>query len=306
LDTTVEKVLVVFVLMGIGYLVRRRGLVGKEGLANLISLNIDFLMPSLVFVTTAQRLSSEAQATEGGLAALLVGFPLLGVALCLTGSLLGALFCRLSGLPAKSQKTFIYVMTFANSSFISVPLLFTLKGQSGVLHIFLYNIGYLTLQWTYGMWLLQGKPQPKYLLHPVMISLALGAVVGLSGLTLPAPLMESLKMLGDSSVPFALLCVGGILVEEGLHLNRHGRALSMVVGLRLLAMPLLAFMTVRLGWLREPFGFQAVLQASMPVMAQAAIYTARFGGDVQFAGAASFLTTVLCIVTVPFFLGLVK
>jgi predicted permease len=45
------------------------------------------------------------------------------------------------------------------------------------------------------------------------------------------------------------------------------------------------------------------MQAAMPVMAQAGLFAGRYGGDSRLGSAAALVTTILCVITVPLWMG---
>jgi len=301
-----DRLLIFFLLIGVGYFIRKRGVVGSAGLKDIVQLNIDVLMPALVFTMTTLRLTKETAGLEKGVLGPLLGLPLVAVAVCLGGAALAYLLSPLAGVKGSRKGTFIFLMAFANSSFLPIPLIYALRGEGGVLEVILYGLGYTTLFWTFGMWVLHGRPEPRYLLHPNLLALAAGAVLGLSGTVLPEALIEFVRLLGNSAIPIALLCVGGVLAEQGIRLSANWRPLAVMTGAKLLAAPVIVLVVLKVTGLPEPLSSQAVLQASMPCMAQAALFVSRFGGDARLAGASSFLTTLVSAVTIPFFLGMIR
>jgi hypothetical protein len=126
----------------------------------------------------------------------------------------------------------------------------------------------------------------------------------MSGARLPDAVLDVLQMVGKGGLALALLYSGAVLAEKPLSPSGAWRPLSWLSGMKLIALPALALAVVRGLGVPDPIATQAVLQAAMPVMAQAGLYAARFGGEPALASRAAFLTTLLCAATVPFFVGL--
>jgi len=298
-----EKIIFLFALVLVGFGLRKIRLFGSAGVMDLVKLNMDFLLPVLVFITSATRLTPKAAAVSSGFAGPLLGMPLVALAVVLTGLVLGYLTVRLSGTRPKSRGTYIYILTLANAAFLPVPLSYAMKGEDGVLFVSLYMLGYTPLMWSLGVWLLKGRMQVRLLFHPILIGLIAGAAFGLSGTRLPPSLVALLKLVGNSSIPLALIYSGAVLAEQKLALGRDLKPLIWVSAVKLVAVPAVAVAVLRLWAIPEPMASQSVLQAAMPCMAQAGLYVARIGGDTGLASKASLVTTALCVVTVPFFLS---
>lgn len=297
------KILTFFSLTGVGYAARRVRIIGGDSVRDMIRLNMDVCVPALTFTTAATRLTPQVAALDRGVAGPLLGLPLAAVLTIGAGWLLGRLTTGLAGVRGKRAATYIYILTFANAAFLPYPLSFAMHGRDGILFVALYCLGYVPLFWTFGTWMLSGRVEWRFFLHPNLFALAAGAALGMTGTALPAWLMEVLELLGASAIPLALVYAGALLVEHPLVHAGDVRPLAVVAGMKLVVMPALALVVIRQFGVPEPIGAQTVLQAAMPCMAQAGLYAARFGGEPGLAGRASFLTTTLCIFTVPFFLS---
>ncbi len=301
-----ERLALFFALIAVGWFIRRRGVMSSAGVRDLIRLIIDVLMPALTFTSTALNLTPAVAGLDRWFAGPLLGMPLLAIGVCLAGVILGYALLPLTGLKGERAVTFVFLIGFANSSFLPIPLSYALYGELGVLYVMLYLFGWMLLFWTYGMKMIRGRPEFKFLVHPQMLALYFGAAVGLSSTHVPELVAEMLKLIGGSAVPLALLCVGCVMAEQGVDVARDWRPVTVMTVGKMLILPAAAVAAVRAGWLGEPLGSLAVLQAAMPCMAQAALYVVRFGGDTKLAGSASFVTTLAAAATVPLFLGLIK
>lgn len=299
-----ERILFLFSLVIVGFVLRKIRMFGPAGVMDLVRFNMDFLLPVLVFITAAERLTPEVAAVSKGIAGPLMGLPVAAAAVIGAGTVLGHLTAGLSGVRKASRPTYVYIIAFANAAFLPVPLSFALRGEDGVLFVSLYMLGYTPLLWSLGVWMLKGRTQAAYLVHPVLLGLIAGAALGLTGTALPRPVVGLLKLVGDSSIPLALIYSGAVLAEQRLSLGRDVRPLAWIALVKLVAVPAVAVLVLRLLAVPEPMGTQALLQAAMPCMAQAGLYVARFGGDTGLASKSALLTTALCVITVPFFLSL--
>ena len=301
-----ERLFLFFALIGLGWLLRRRGTLGHSGVRDLIRLIIDVLMPALTFTATALYLTPQTAGLERGLAGPFFGLPLLAIAVCLLGALVGHALLPLTGLKGERAVTFVFLIAFANSSFLPIPLSYAIFGELGVLYVMLYLVGWMLLFWTLGMRMIRGRPEYRFLIHPQMLAMYLGAALGLTGTKVPGMLMEVLKLIGGSAIPLALLCVGGVMAEQRISFSKDWRPVVVMTAGKMLFLPAAVLLAVRWGGIGEPLGSAAVLQAAMPCMAQAALYVVRFGGDTRLASSASLVTTLSAAVTVPFFMGLIR
>ena len=65
-----ERILIFFALAGLGWAFRKGGLLTRDGVRDLIRLNMDVCVPALTFVTAATRLTPAVAALGYAVAAL--------------------------------------------------------------------------------------------------------------------------------------------------------------------------------------------------------------------------------------------
>ena len=127
--------------------------------------------------------------------------------------------------------------------------------------------------------------------NPLILACLGGALANLSGIGLPGGSDRLLGLLAAASLPLGLLCVGAALKPE--QLGREVPALVWNSGLRLLAMPLLAY-AVAYG-LRLPAMESSVLVLffALPTAPTAYVLTRQLGGDSQLMVGIITLQTLL-------------
>lgn len=131
--------------------------------------------------------------------------------------------------------------------------------------------------------------------NPLLISCLAGFVLAVVGFRFPAPLHQALTALGGVALPVALLCIGGAFT----HISFQGRYRSIwiAVGVKLLVLPLLAWLGCQ--WLGiEGFERRIVLLfAAVPTAATAYTMAKEMGGDEVVTSAAIALSTLLAFLT---------
>jgi hypothetical protein len=141
----------------------------------------------------------------------------------------------------------------------------------------------------------------RLVLNPLVIGLAAGLLVSLTGLQLPGPVTKSVDLFAQSSAALSLFVIGGMLVglpTTGL----AGRIVPIVIGKLLVhpalvlaalaAMPVLGFVPVE-----TPFREALILSAAMPLFGIYPILAQKYGEE-GFAAVALLATTVVSFLTV--------
>lgn len=305
--TVFSRVLIVLLLVGLGWLARRAKVVDEAGLGALSRLNIDLAFPALVLARLLATVDGPALQAEWYV-------PVSALVLLPFGWWLGK---RLTG-----RATDAFLVGLPNWIFLPLLIAQALFGAAGERTVLLFNAGAQVALWTVGVATLTGRADPRALLrNPGLWATALGIGVALAVPALGelarhpgratgaasgvAILLEGLDLFGTMAVPLSLTItgaqLGGLRVTQALRLD--GR-LVRVLGLRLLAMPLLAWAAVlgleALGMVLDPRARLVILfTAGMPVAISGAVHARRFGGEADLAARAVLWSTALALATAP-------
>lgn len=141
--------------------------------------------------------------------------------------------------------------------------------------------------------------------NPIIIGILLGLLWRFSGVPVPEVALKLLNLLAQAGVPAALVGLGLSLVR--FEIKGQVPTLSMIVVLKLLLMPLIAFTLGRFVFDLDPIplGVVAIL-ASVPTGANAYIFATKNGRAVNSASGAVALGTVLSALTVSLLLAFIK
>lgn len=139
--------------------------------------------------------------------------------------------------------------------------------------------------------------------RPMVIALAAGFVVSISGLTLPEPILRLFDMLAASASALALFVIGGSLVGLPLIGNR-ALALQITFG-KLFLHPALVFLALLLlgSGLSPELQAAVILSAAMPIFTIYTVFAMEYGRE-GVASIALLGTTVGAFFTLTLLLGL--
>ncbi|QKE65048.1 AEC family transporter [Aquipseudomonas campi] len=140
--------------------------------------------------------------------------------------------------------------------------------------------------------------------NPLILACLAGVLVNLAGVGLPGGSDRLLGLLAAASLPLGLLCVGAALRPQELH--GETAALAWNCGLRLLAMPLLAYAVAHLLQLPSLESSVLVLFFALPTAPTAYVLTRQLGGDGHLMAAIITLQTLMAaasLLAVLFVLG---
>jgi len=138
--------------------------------------------------------------------------------------------------------------------------------------------------------------------NPLILGTLAGLAANLAGLRLPEPAALTLHRIGLAALPLGLMAVGA-----GLRLGALRDAPGLATALLTIRHALLPLFALGLGrWLGLPDGQQLVLLmfASLPTASSCYVLAARMGGHAAFVAGLVTLSTLVGMLSLPFWLAL--
>lgn len=149
---TAQQVAELFILMGLGALGAKTGLLRPEGKQTLSNLLVNLVVPAMIINSYRMDFSPEI------LRNLLAAF-----ALSILSSLLGLVITLLFTARSKDSRTpiFRFACIFSNAGYMGLPLISALFGSEGLLYASAYFTIFNLLLWTLGYSIVSGSSDPK-------------------------------------------------------------------------------------------------------------------------------------------------
>ncbi|MDQ0715783.1 malonate transporter [Streptomyces luteogriseus] len=286
---------VIAVVIGVGYLIGRRGYLGDGGREVLTKLAFHVASPALLFTTLAQAdlsviFSDRLLVTAMSTAAAAGVFVAVGAARGwgVGRTTIGALCSSYVNSGNLGIPIAVYVL--GDASLVAPVLLFQLVGVTPV--------ALTVLDLASG-----GEKRPLWqrLLTPLRNPIALGSLAGVavsaSGLAVPGPLMDPLTLIGNMSVPAVLLAFGISLRGSTLPLRGAERApVLLAVALKSVFQPLVAWaLAAGVFGLRGALLLDVVVTSALPAAQNLFTYASSYRVGEVLAREAILLSTVLAV-----------
>ncbi|MFZ2650327.1 MAG: AEC family transporter [Burkholderiaceae bacterium] len=288
-----------FAIVLLGYMAAARQVMPESAIPGLSTFVLFIALPCMLFRFGASR--PLAQLIDPSLIGVYASCALLMVLCSIAMSLQ-----REPGGPGVGLKDAAFgalVATFPNAGFMGVPLLVGLLGERAAGPLIGAILVDLVLTSSLCLAIAQIAPQVSgrqndslvaalgralrgAASNPLPWAIALGAMLAASGLALPEPLAQIVKMLADAATPVALFTIGAVLWRARQH-STNATPLAGYLPLalvKLLVHPLLILclgvIASALGATVSPFGLLVlVLTAALPSASNVSILAERYGAD---------------------------
>lgn len=200
------------------------------------------------------------------------------------------------------RSVYAYSLTVPNSGYMGIPLTQAIFGEAMLtnvllfalpINIYLYSIGYCSLT--------KVKLTFKKLLNPPLIAISLGAIFGLSGLTLPEFATDFLSTASAPMGPCTMLILGMTLSEYNFAKLLKPNMNYLVAAMRLIVIPAFAVIILKLLNLENVI-MPSLIVYSMPCGLNTVVFPKLVDEDCETGAALALISTALSMATIPLML----
>jgi len=302
---TLLAILKIFLVIFLaGFLVRRK-ILTDDMVTALTKATIVLFLPCLIL----DKILTSLSPTEFPLWWTL---PLVSIVMALAGlALATAVFFR--ELPEK--RSMLAVASMQNAGYLVLPIgaaLYPADFDEFALYVSLFIVGFNPILWSIGKFLAtNGAPRSadwRGLLNPPLVACLSAIALVLTGANrlIPAPVLETIELVGQGAVPVATVVLGAMLGGMTLRLRPHlwdaARAITVKYGL-LPALTVAVLSATDIGTTNPLLARFLVLQAASAPAVGLILQVRAYGGDEQKVGAVMLLSYILCVFSMPVWLA---
>jgi len=292
--TIINQVIILALIMGIGILARKKGMLNAEVNSKLSDFLLNITLPCLIVTSFNFEYSAEMM---NNVKMIFFYSVIIHIVLIFISKIFAVKFKE------GSMKVIRFVTVFSNSGFMGFPVLLGLYGNIGVFYGAVFNIPWNIFMLSFGSILFTGKKDLKSLksviTHPGIIATAIGMLIFMYSLSMPLPLEKAFASVGAMTTPLSMIIVGSMLAEIKLKEVFSGFAVYYVSAVRLIAAPLITLAIMKLLNADHLLTEIAVTIEAMPAAVIATVLANKFGGDTKLASRCVFISTIISMVTIP-------
>ncbi len=306
-----SEVLFLGILVLAGVVGSASGILGEAARDVLAKIVFNITLP-LLLLTTFSGMDVTPAVLYNSMAMVLLTLAVMS--LMLLAGWAGAALLRLK---RREAAVFMTHALFGNIVFLGFPVIYALYGEEGLLYAGMLQLVSNMLLWSVGVVLLgsgNGSSLRSSLLKVFNINtyaIIAGLLLFVTGIELPAVIMEPMSGLGGTNIYLSMLYMGSMMYHSSIR-GMIGKPVVYFLSLqRLIVVPFILlfifYLVVNVAGLDVDRMVIAVLilQSSMPCMANIVILARIYGADDQLATANVFVSTLLSLGTLPLILYLI-
>ena len=304
----------IIVMISIGYILKKRHWFHHTFSENVSKLITNVALPCSIFYSVLKYLNMEALKEVSNRL-------IFTCASVIIGYVAAFLVIKLVKMREGRRGVFYNAVVNANTIFIGLPLNMALFGEAASKYYLMYYITNTVSIWTLGYMLLASDPMEnsgdakggfdlKKLLSPPLIAFVIAFAVLLSGIRVITPIVETTKYLGSVVTPLALLYIGIVLADAGLHSIRFDLDTNLALLGRFVFSSIVMIVLLKIAGRfvkLDPLEIKTfVIQAAAPVFAALPILTNETKGDIGYSTNVVTTSTILFILVVPLLMSILN
>lgn len=282
--------LMMFLLMIVGLILRKKEIITAEGKRCLTDLIIDVILPANIIKSFLIEFNQK----------ILLNFLaifLISIGIQIFCTILSHVLYRREG--SNRRKVLQYGIICSNAGFLGNPIAEGVFGSMGLSLASIYLIPQRIVMWSAGISYFTESPDKKTLFkkvitHPCIVAAILGIVLMITQLPLPECVVETITALSNCCTAMSMVVIGTILSDMDLKSMADKTVLSYTV-LRLVLIPSAVYGTCLLLPVDSLITGVSTLLAAMPAGATTAILASKYAGDAVFATKCVVFSTVMSL-----------
>ena len=307
--TTLSTMLVLFSCIVIGYILNKKKICAPNTAGVLSKLETHVFVPALVIGNFMKNCTIKSLSEN------LNVFFYSAVALALAMAIALPL-SKAFEKEGYARNIYKYALTFGNIGFMGNAVALSMMGDHGlyrylmftmILNVVIYAWGYPILTQTDDTKKSGLGEILKGFINPNFIALALGIVLGISGIATKLPVFvgNTVSNLGACMGPVAMLLTGFVIADYDFKSLIRRKKIYVATFLRLIVFPILVCTTLKFLGAGTEILYFCVFSFGAPLGLNTVVFPASVGGDTSTGASMAMISHTLCVVTIPLLYALV-
>ncbi len=301
-----SKVSVIFLLILVGFILTRCGIIKEQSQKDLTNLLLYAFLPCALI--KAFQVPFDKLSFVNGLRVSLIM-----TLVYLTATFLATYIARFFTSDLQKRDIYTIGMVLPNVTFMGYPVIESVLGPEYLFYIVMAGIPFEILAWSLmsGIIIKHGDNPPdisltkRLLTSPPLIGITLSLLLYILPFKLPDSMYSTIHYLASAMTPVAMIIIGMSLAKANIKKLIMNPWLYAASAVKLVIFPLILFIVLKgLGFEGAPLILPVTL-LSMPTAGYTNIIAAKYGSDAVFAAEFISLCTLLSLITIPVIISLI-
>ena len=297
-----QQMLVLFIIMIVGYLCFKMSWLDNNSYGKLSKIVVNIMNPMLIINGVINKeTGNDYHKIWINLALVIIYFALLII--------LSFLVVKILRIEHSSESLYRLMLIFSNVGFIGIPVISSVYGETSVIYIAFYILGYNLLLYTYGIHLTDVSASAerkrekenfwKKILNPGVFACLIAIIIFAFQVRVPEPVETLVSYMGEPAVPLSMILIGASMAQQDLKKLFTDIKMYLFLAIRLLLIPIVAALVIKNFAIDAEIAGVFVLMLAMPIGSIVVLLAADHGADETCCIKGSVLSTLFSVITIP-------
>ena len=294
----ISQLISLFLMMLIGFIVARAGIVTPDFRKRLSSFTLNTAAPCIVLSSVLESESNPMKMIGA------VGMALFFFVIMI---IFATLIVRLLRIRKEEKGLDQLMLVFTNVGFMGLPVIQSIYGSEGVALLSMFILIFNLFFFSYGVFLLSSSAKFNWrsLLNSCIIAALIGLFFGITGWHLPAPVESTLSSVGAMNTPLAMMVIGASMAHSDIRKALTNKRMYRVCFLSMFLMPVLVLGAVMFMPVDPMLAGISVLLAAMPIAGNCGMLSDRYTPHDMTASHSVMVSTLMSAVSLPLICALI-
>ena len=288
-----ENVFVMFLLMGIGYILAKKKIITNEGTKQLTEILLLTVVPCVI-INAYQR------DFDPNMAKKLCAALLFSIVVHIAAIIICPLIFSKSGRDKKIIN--IFGAIYGNCGFMALPIIQSLYGYDGVFYAVAFVTVFNVLYWTHGVYIYTNDVKQislkAILKTPGIVGTLVGILLFFLRIHLPDPVLKTVSFMASLNTPLPMIILGTYLVGFDFKIVKNISMWSVCV-FRLIAFPIIGIAIAYFLNMENAISMPLIISCGCPVATVTSLFAVRYNSNSKYASQIVSFSTILSIITIP-------
>ncbi len=291
-----SSVLILFIMIVIGYTVRKLDIVSEEFSHSLSRYITSVALPAFIIIN--MRFEFDTTVLKNSMILIVMSFIIYAALI-----LFSYAYTKLTGIEGEKKSIHQFALVFSNVGFMGYPVLNAFLGKEGMFYGAIFNLSFQIIVWTFGVYLFTRgrdyKFELKNVFNPAFSAIIIGYAMFLFSIELPEFLYKIISILGSPTSSLSMIAIGMMFSEAKIMSVFKDKSIITTSLIRVLFIPFITFLVLSVFGFRSYLLEVPVIIVAMPVAANSAIIASAYNGDYLNMSKMVVASTLISVLTIP-------
>lgn len=292
----ISQMLELFLILALGYIAAKKKVVSPHFGSQLSNFILSITLPCMMLASVA-TMPEDTNNKD------VVMMFIIAILFYVVMPFIAYFITRILMVIKEDRHLYMYMTIWSNIGFMGFPVIASIFGEGAIFYATIFNLIFNVSNFTLGIMLMSKEGRKaldfKKFLSPGMLSSIVAVMMFAAGLRLPELLNDTVKTVGATTTPLAMVVIGIALSDISVRSVFTEFRLYPYVVIKQILLPLLAWVILK-NVITSPYllGIVIVIIA-MPVATSSVLFANRYENNVALATKGVFITTLASVVTIP-------